>query len=100
MHAQLAHPFELGPNGAARTVITDSEAHHQQAIAVLIMTRTGERKMMPAFGLDDPVHRGPDPIAADEVEEAVRMFGPPVRVTDVRTEWASDTIAEVTVEFA
>lgn len=74
---------------------TDEQLSQELAIAML--TRTGERVLVPEFGLDDPAFRGFD-------EEALRLhvdlFGPPVQIQRVRAEYVSEVQQDVVVEFA
>jgi hypothetical protein len=76
----LAHPFRVSANGTAATVEQNSDDGNAQELAVLILTRTGERPLVPQFGIADPTFRGFEP---SELTAAVSMYGPPVEITNV-----------------
>lgn len=92
----LSHPFRFGPNGRAVTVTQDSDDQRAELLAVLILTRPGERPLTPGFGTPDPAFVGLD-VAA--LEAATNVFGPDVRVTDVRIDITGPASQDVTIEF-
>jgi hypothetical protein len=92
----LSHPFRFLPNGRAATVEQDTDDQRAELIAGLILTRPGERGLVPGFGTPDPVFAGID-VAA--VEAATNVFGPDVRITDVRVEITGPASQDVTIEF-
>lgn len=76
----LAYPFQITPGGRIATVEHDSVQAKAQQLEVLIRTRTGERVLVPAFGLPDPAFRG---LQLDDIRTRVELFGPNVTVTEV-----------------
>ena len=53
----LSHPFRLERNGSAATVTDGSDEANAEGIAILAMTRRGERDLVPEFGLGPiPLH--------------------------------------------
>lgn len=92
----LSHPFRLAPNGAVATVEADSDAGESEQIAVLALTRAGERPLVPGFGIPDPAFATSYPTGA--LIAGLATYGPPVRVVDVTSTALSDT--EVVVEVA
>lgn len=88
----LAHPFRLGPNGAAVTVEQGSDAAHAQEIAALLLTVRGERDLVPAFGISNPVLTG-QPVDLAEVNAGVGLFGPDVEIVALTT-----TVLDATTE--
>lgn len=92
----LAHPFTLNRSGHARTVRQGSDADYRQQLAVGILTRRGERTLVPTFGLTEPVAYGID---RGELQAHVDRFGPPVSVVEIVAEPTSPTRADVTVVF-
>jgi hypothetical protein len=92
----LAHPFRLGPSGAAVTVEDDTDDSYAQGIAVLVLTRRGERVLVPRFGITDPLF---DRVALADLNVALKDYGPEVKVVDVATTALSDTVERVALTF-
>lgn len=78
----LSHPFRIAANGAVAAVEQDSEQADREQIAMLILTKRGERPLAPGFGITDPTF---DRVSASEVTAGVALYGPPVNVTEVLT---------------
>lgn len=92
----LSHPFRLEANGAAATVLDGTDEAHAEAVAVLILTRKGERDLVPDFGVTDPVY---DDLSLAEVNVGLLDYGPDVRVTDARITYPSDRTERVELVF-
>lgn len=92
----LSHPFRLEANGAVATVEDDTEEAYAEGIAVLALTRKGERDLVPDFGLTDPAF---DELSLAELNVGLADFGPPVEVTDVTIAYPSDTTERVVIAF-
>lgn len=92
----ISHPFRLAPGGNVATVEQDTDAANAEQIAVLAMTRAGERPMVPGFGLTDPAFAGFRPA---ELAAGLKAWGPPVAVGDITSRPADDATELVTVEF-
>lgn len=92
----ISHPFRLLPTGEIATVDEDSDAAYAEELAVLLLTRQGERQLVPGFGTVDPVGSGID---VADLSAKVDTYGPPVTVTRVVGEATSPTVEAVTVEF-
>jgi len=92
----LSYPFRIGPNGSAATVEQDSDDHKAEQLAALVMTRPGERDLVPGFGIPDPTFVGID-IAA--LEGAAAVFGPDVKITEVEVDVTGVNSQDVLIEF-
>lgn len=92
----ISHPFRLNLNGAVATVVQDSEQADREQIAVLVLTKRGERPMAPGFGITDPVFNRVD---AGEVTAGVALYGPPVTITEVTTRVGNGDEQLVEVRF-
>lgn len=92
----ISHPFRLDAGGNVATVEQDTDTADAEQIAVLAMTRAGERPMVPGFGLTDPAFSGLNP---GELVAGVKAWGPPVVIGDVTARPADDATELVTVEF-
>ena len=91
----ISHPFRL-ENGAVATVDQADDQAMSEQLAVLVLTRRGERLMVPLFGVPDPAFQG---LAIEDVIFGVSLFGPPVRITDLRTVVEDATSQRVTVTY-
>lgn len=96
MQQVLSFPFRLGSNGAVATVEQDSDAAAAEQIAVLLLTRIGERPLSPDFGVTDMVGQGLDP---SELAAAISAYGPEVTLQDVSITEVGDGVQQVTVTF-
>lgn len=96
MPAVLSHPFRIGPTGAIAVVEEDTEAAHAEAVAVVCLTRKGERPMVPSFGVVDPVF---DELDVAEVNAVLATHGPGITVTDVEVTYPDSTTAAVRLSF-
>lgn len=92
----LSHPFRLAPDGRIATVEQDTDQANAEQLAVLIMTRRGERPLVPTFGITDPVFAELD---RAELEGAIETFGPPVRITGVDADFVDASTEQVVVTF-
>jgi hypothetical protein len=93
----LSYPFRLQPNGDVAVVEQTSDAGVAEQIAVLILTRAGERPLQPAFGIPDPVFEGLDAL---DVAAGLALFGPPAEVTGLEVGFADALTQEIDVSFA
>ena len=93
----LSHPFRLTLTGAAATVQDGSTPAPAEGVAVLALTRPGERPMCPTVGVTDPAFSGYD---AAELGDALTLFGPPgVSVESIHSTPVDDRTAAVTITF-
>lgn len=92
----ISHPFRLELNGDVATVAEDSDEANAEGIAVLVLTRTGERDLVPAFGVPDPTFNG---LTLADVNVGLIDYGPPVEVTDYSTAYPDDRTQRVELVF-
>jgi hypothetical protein len=92
----LSHPFRLTPDGLVATVADGSDDADAEAIAVLASTRRGERELVPDFGITDPVYGD---LSLAELNAGLDTFGPELRVTDVATDYPTDTTATTVITY-
>lgn len=92
----LSHPFRLAANGAAATVDQDSAECNAEQIAVLVLTRPGERPLAPGFGVADPTFSALSPT---ELAAGVAEYGPPVVLRDVEARPVDDHTLALTITF-
>ena len=93
----LSHPFRLTLTGAAATVRDGSTDANAEGVAVLALTRPGERPMCPNFGVADPAFAGYD---AAELSAALHLYGPTgVSVDHISSSPVNDRVAAVTISF-
>lgn len=92
----LRHPFTINSNGVAATVEDDTDSATAQEIAFLLLTRQGERPLLPEYGSPDPTY---DLGGVDAVAATVAAFGPDVTITDVTATPAVLGMSELTITF-
>lgn len=92
----ISYPFQLSPAGSVATVDQGSDAQLAQELAVAVLTRTGERVLVPSFGIADPVFVGFD---EDALRLHVELFGPPVVIDEVTVQFINDNTQDVAVRF-
>jgi hypothetical protein len=94
--AILSHPFRLTSEGRVALVEQSSPAADGEQIAVLVLTRTGERRLVPGFGLPDPTFAGFDRSA---LVAGIALWGPPVQLDRVDVEFADEHTQTVEVRY-
>lgn len=94
--AILSHPFRLTPSGQVATVFQDTPEANAEQVAILALTKTGERPLVPAFGITDPAFRRVEPA---ELAAGVAAYGPPVTLRRVDVRPLNDSTTAVDVEF-
>lgn len=92
----LSYPFRVAGDRIASVDQTSDEANAEQ-LAVLILTRPGERSMAQSYGVPDPAF---GVLTAGDVAAAVAIFGPPVTIESIDVTYPTPTTEEVTVGFA
>lgn len=91
----LSHPFRLVGSQVA-TVEQESAAGQAEQLSALLLTKRGERTLVPAFGVTDPVFGDVD---TAELNLAVSLFGPPVQILEVQKRIVDETTQEVEVVY-
>lgn len=96
-------PFTNDPTGFPKKVYPDDV--YVQSIMQILLTRIGERVMLPEFGsrlyelLFENAGDVTENAIRDEVIRAVSLWEPRVRIEDVRVEFFDDGHAKVTIIF-
>lgn len=92
----ISFPFRLAADGHVATVPQDSDASRAELLAVLLLTRIGERPLCPQFGVTDMTGHG---LNDSELAAAVATFGPDVDLIDVTIDTVTQDTQKVTVTF-
>lgn len=92
----LSHPFRVDRNGACATVTDGSDEANAEGIAILALTRRGERDLVPDFGAPDPVF---DSLSLADLNVGLVDYGPPVEVTDLTATYPDDRTQRVVLVF-
>lgn len=92
----LSYPFRLAAAGSVATVEEGSDLQLAQELAVAVLTRPGERVLVPEFGIADPTFVGFDD---DALRLHIDLFGPPVDIDDVEVRYVNDRTQDVVVRF-
>ena len=94
----ISFPFRITPGGDVATVERCSDDEVREAIAVLLLTRPGERPLAPAYGTPDPVYAG---LSAGGIQLGLETFGPAgIVVTALDVTPLSDTTSEAVVRWS
>lgn len=94
----LSFPFRLDRQGHVATTERGSDAEVEEALAVLVMTVTGERPMTPAYGVPDPTFTG---LTLSDVAAGVSDWGPGgITVVSVDTVPENETTQRATITWA
>ena len=96
MPALISHPFRLSPDGSVATVDTESAQYVAEQLAILILTRPGERPLVPDLGLTDPTFAGFDDSTLQEQADA---YAPPCSIEQVTIKPTSAVTQDVVVAF-
>lgn len=96
MTALIAYPFRVAGTGEVMTAQDGTADYHAMELAVALLTRPGERELVPSFGTADPAFDGFD---ADALSLHVSIFGPPVSIEQVESEFIDETTQDVVVSF-
>jgi hypothetical protein len=92
----ISHPFRLLGNGTVATVDQSTDEANGEQLAVLALTRRGERVLRSAFGVGIDAFAVFDPT---DLAAAVALYGPPVVLTDVEVTPRTETVVDVVVRF-
>ncbi len=74
----------------------DSDQADAEGLAILALTRKGERVMVPTFGTTDPVF---DQLSVAELNVGLLDFGPAIHVATVNVSHPTDTTQRVELSF-
>lgn len=94
MAAVLSFPFRLTPLGTAVKVNEGTTDYDVEMVATHLLTRRGERVMVPTFGIDDPAFRTPD---AADLAASLDLYGPNVELLGYEVTFQNDRTATVVV---
>lgn len=92
----ISHPFRLLGNGSVATVEQAGDDANAEQLAVLALTRRGERVLVPGFGVGIDAFAVFDPT---DIAAGVALYGPPVTLTDVEVRPRTETVLDVLVRF-
>lgn len=92
----ISHPFRLEANGSIATVEDGTEEAAAEGIAILVLTRLGERALVPGFGMSDPTF---DELSLAELNVGLADYGPDVTVTDVVKSHPNDRTERIELTF-
>lgn len=93
----LSHPFRLEPNGTVATVVQGTNQADAEGLAVLALTRKGERVRTPGFGTPDPAHSA---VSVADLNVGLADYGPPITVTAITVSTLDNALERVELVFA
>ena len=92
----LSHPFRLEASGSVATVEDGTDEAAAEAIAVLVLTRQGERDLVPGYGLPDPTFGDVD---VSELNVLLTDYAPGITVTEANVTALTDTTESLEIVF-
>lgn len=92
----FSHPFRIGSGGAIATVRDGSDQALAEGIAIIVLTRPGERPLVPDFGLSDPAF---DELRQAELIAQLDLYGPETTIASVTSSPASEGSVEVVIGY-
>lgn len=93
----LSYPFRLAAGGSVATIDDGRDQQLAEELVVAVLTKRGERPLVPDFGVADPAFAGFD---VDALRLHVGTYGPDVEVTDVDVQFIDDHTQDVVIYFA
>ena len=91
----LSHPFRL-EGARVATVEQGSVESDTELVAKLMLTKRGERPLVPMYGCLDPAF---DHYDLNDVQFGVTLFGPNVEIVSLTATYLDDHTQSVAVEF-
>lgn len=91
----ISHPFRL-VGGSIASVPQGSDDSIAELVAVLLLTRRGERQMVPMFGVTDPAFQTYD---QSDVQLGIDLFGPAVELQGVDLTFPTDATQEAVIRY-
>lgn len=79
----ISFPFRLDPTGSVATTEQDSDGEIDEQLAVALLTRPGERIVVPTFGVNDPAFTG---FLNSALQRHLLDFGPTVDAEIISTD--------------
>lgn len=92
----LSHPFRFGPDRQVATVEQGTDQANTEQLAVLVLTRLGERPLQTGFGITEPAYSGFEP---NEVAAGVAEHGPDIDLADIDARYESDLTQLISIRF-
>lgn len=92
----FSFPIRMLPNGRFATVEQGTIEADEESVAMLVLTRVGERPLAPSLGVPDPTFAQVNP---RDVEAAVRTFLPSVRLRSIDASPVQQHAQQVRIEL-
>lgn len=92
----ISHPFRLRPNGTVFTVDQESGDADAQQVAMILLTKVGERQAVPGFGVTDYTFSVPD---VNQMVGAISLYYPGVTIENIKSVWDNDGHLKMEIEF-
>jgi hypothetical protein len=93
----ISFPFRIDATGAVATVEQNSDPEVEEQLAVAMLTRPGERIVVPTFGVLDPAFDG---FLVGALQRHCLDFGPDVTVRRVDTRVIDEFRQQDTVQWS
>lgn len=91
----ISHPFRV-VGGSIATVPQGSDDSTAEQLAVLVLTRRGERQMVPLFGVNDPAFQTYDQA---DIQLGIDLFGPEVELEAIDVSFPTDRTQEAVIRY-
>lgn len=92
----ISFPFRFAEDGSVAVHDDASDDYYSEEIAAMLLTRPGEREMVPDFGVEDQAYAEFD---FDELQTKLSLFNVPVVLDQVTGGAISDEYTELDITF-
>lgn len=92
----IAFPFRVAKNGSVATREDGSVECLTEEIALLCLTKPGERELVPEYGLNDIEYEG---VIQEELASKIALFGPDVNITNLKSSHPREGEQRIVVEY-
>lgn len=92
----IGFPFRLNADGSLITHLDDSDDYYAGELAMMVLTRPGERELVPDYGIEDAAFGDFDEV---ELASQVATFGPPVSIKNIEQQYRHPAQNLVRIDF-
>lgn len=92
----IGFPFRVTNTGSVAVRSDGSEQCYTEELAILMLTKPGERELVPQYGISDPSF---DDFTKSELLQRANMFCPDIQITDIQSSYPRNGEHRLVVEY-